>query len=88
MNTESPVLPQIWHFSPKNLPISFQMNHCDTSQIEFVEKFKLFYETKNQKNSKEKSDKYSKLVGGIAQLYIPLNRGVSKLFIIKILLDI
>ena len=36
LNTESPVLPQIWHFSPKNLPISFQMNHCDTSQIEFV----------------------------------------------------
>jgi len=46
MNTESPVLPQIWHFSPKNLPISFQMNHCDTSQIEFVKTFKLFYEKK------------------------------------------
>jgi len=53
MNTESPVLPQIWHFSPKNLPISFQMNHCDTSQIEFVKKFELFYEKKNQKNSKK-----------------------------------
>lgn len=46
MNTESPVLPQIWHFSPKNLPISFQMNHCDTSQIEFAKTFKLFYEKK------------------------------------------
>jgi hypothetical protein len=87
MNTESPVLPQIWHFSPKNLPISFQMNHCDTSQIEFAKTFKLFYEKKS-KEFYEKSVKYSKLVGGIAQLYIPLNRGLSKLFIIKILLDI
>jgi len=77
MNTESPVLPQIWHFSPKNLPISFQMNHCDTSQIEFVKKFELFYEKKIKRILRK--IRYSKLVGGIAQLYIPLNRGVSKL---------
>ena len=35
-----------------------------------------------KKKTKEfyaKSDKYSKLFGGIAQWYIPLNRGVSKL---------